>query len=88
MISAATKQTALPWIAAGFCAALAIITICGNLWISFVNQVPDRLGVTMIFVCFMPMCFVLMGFGVAKLQREIVNLQRQIAELQREKSSG
>ena len=83
MISVALRRVAAPWLPAAFCAALSLITICQNLWLSVVNR-TDTGGWSIVFLCFLPMCFFFVGAGMSKMQREISELRRQVAELRQE----
>jgi hypothetical protein len=69
-----------PWLPTGFCAALSLITICQNLWLSVANH-SDVGGWSAPFLCFLPMCFVFVGMAMSGMRREISELRKQIAEL-------
>jgi len=83
MISERRKRATLPWIATAFCAALSLLTICQNLWLSVVNH-SDYGGWAIGFLCFLPICFYWVGVAMSKMQREISELRKQVAELQRD----
>lgn len=57
-----------PWISAIFCAALAVITTVGNLWMYVVTGVNG--SVTMVYIGFMPMCFFFVGAYLTHLRNE------------------
>lgn len=78
-----TRQKFSPWIAAAFCAFLSLITVVGNIVLSFV--VGPNGGDSMIgFLCFIPMCFYFVGMVIYQMQGEIGQLKRQIANLQQQ----
>lgn len=74
------KRKAAPWIAAGFCATLCIITISANLTLSVVNH-TDVGGWAIVFLCFLPMCFFFVGSVVSDMQAQIRDLRKQIEDL-------
>lgn len=57
-----------PWIPAGFCALLAVITTITNLW-TYWNGGSEN-AATMVFVLFMPMCFFFVGAYLTQLKSE------------------
>ncbi len=57
-----------PWIPALFCAAVAVITTIGNLWILLLGGSDN--STTMVFILFMPMCFVFAGQILNQLRNE------------------
>jgi hypothetical protein len=80
MISLASRRAVLPWLPVGFCAALSVITICQNLRLTVINH-TDIGGWAIVFLCFLPMCFVFVGMGMFEMRREISELRKQVAEL-------
>lgn len=83
MISLARRRTVLPWVAAGFCTGLSIITICQNLWLTVANR-SDTGGWAIVFLCFLPMCFIFVGGAMSEMRREISELRIEVAELRKE----
>jgi hypothetical protein len=72
------------WVATGFCALLSLIMICMSLWLSFTIG-PNYWVVTngfLGFLCWLPVCFFMVGAGMSQIQREIVELRKQVTELQ------
>jgi hypothetical protein len=83
MISKKWKRATSPWVPAGFCAFLSLVTIVSNLWLTVVIG-RDYGGWAIGFLCFLPMCFFFVGALTSQMQREIQDLRKQIAELQRD----
>jgi hypothetical protein len=81
MISKSTRWTILPWVPMAMCAALSLITIVANLWLSVVNH-TDVGGWAITFLCFLPLCFYWVGAINSQLQGEIRELRQQVVELQ------
>lgn len=86
MISSETRQKLSPWVAAGFCAFLSLITILQGLYLSVVNHTNTG-GWAIVFLCNLPMCFFFVGAAASHVQTEIRELRKQVAELQAEKPS-
>ena len=57
-----------PWIPAGFCAMLAVITTIANSW-AYWNGGSDN-AATMVLVLFMPMCFFFVGAYLTQWRKE------------------
>lgn len=75
------RQSANPWIAASFCAALSLITVVGDLVVSIATRSGAPGGIDVVFYCFLPMCFYFVGAHLAELQRRNQELQARIDEL-------
>lgn len=75
----ATRKKLLPWVAAGFCAFVSTVTIVTNIILSFVTH--TSVNDTLVFLCFMPMCFVFAGAAMYEMQREIRELKQQLGRL-------
>jgi len=59
---------------AAFCAVISVIAL--------IRWVGSETGsVSPVFLAFLPMCFVMMGFSTLRLQREMGNLRRQVQDL-------
>ena len=69
-----------PWIAAIFCAGLAVIVIIANLLLAFTNGTSLN-GVDFVFYCFLPMCFFFVGDFLSSLRKENLALRLQVGEL-------
>jgi hypothetical protein len=84
MISGTRKQAIRPWVPAGFCAALSVITIAVSLCISVFNRSSNEwLSGLSGFLCFLPVCFVWVGQLLSEMRSEISELRKQVVELQR-----
>jgi hypothetical protein len=70
-----------PWTPAIFCAFLSLITVTGNLIVSFMNRAAPSSGIDGVFYCFLPMCFFFVGALLSTLQRENRELRTRIEEL-------
>lgn len=86
MISSGRRRAILPWAPAGLCASLSLITICTNLWLTVVNH-TDIGSWAIVFLCFLPLCFLFVGSAMSEMRHEISNLQTQVAELQQDDGS-
>ncbi len=62
------RDNLAPWIPAAFCAALAAIVTVANLW-AYSNGGSDN-AATLVFMLFMPMCFVFVGAYLTQLRNE------------------
>ena len=82
LVSESRKRVILPWISAGFCAFLSLITILSNHQRTVLNG-TDVGGWVTAFLCFLPLCFFFVGIGFMQMQREILDMRRQVAELQK-----
>ena len=68
-----------PWLPAIFCAILSAITVIGNL---IAYQITGNANaVSMVFHCFLPMCFFFVGAFLLQLQNENRELRSQIDTL-------
>jgi hypothetical protein len=83
MISSNLKRIVSPWLAAGFCAVLSLLTICMIIYLESVNRnyVGD-LFMLVVFLCFLPLCFLYVGIGMNQMRNEIMDLRNQIDKLQ------
>lgn len=70
-----------PWVAAIFCASLSLITIVGNIAAMVYTNGVSQSPVTIVFLCFLPMCFYHVGDFLFKLRQENRDLQKQVAAL-------
>ena len=70
-----------PWTPAIFCAFLSLITVAGNLIVSFMNRTAPSSSMDVTFYCFLPMCFYFVGALLSKLQAENRELRTRIEEL-------
>jgi hypothetical protein len=86
MISAATKQSISPWTPMRFCIALSVNTVIANLCLSLATH-ANYGGVSIVFLCFVPMCFFFVGAVALQMQGEMRELRRQIAELTGDEST-
>jgi len=69
-----------PWIPAIFCAALAIITVVGNLVLAFVTRLPQS-GVDLVFYLNLPMCFYMVAVQLIEIRKNQAAMQLKIDEL-------
>jgi len=69
------KQTISHWTPAAFCAFLSLIALYGSI-------ASDAGWWRPAFFCFLPMCFLYVGFVTYQMQREIRELRKSIAEMQ------
>jgi TRAP-type C4-dicarboxylate transport system permease small subunit len=74
------REKLRPWIAAMFCATLAVIVIITNLCLAFVNGTPTN-SVDFVYYCFLPMCFIFVGDFLSALRKENLDLRTQVDEL-------
>jgi hypothetical protein len=64
---------------AAFCAFISVIAL--------VRWAGSETGSTSpVFLAFLPMCFVMMGFMTLRLQRELAELRRQVRDLEAKRS--
>ena len=78
-----TRRIVSPWLAAGFCAVLSLITICGSTYLQFVNHTYyGEMSALTSFLCFLPICFYFVGIGMRQMRDEIRDLRAQIEKLQ------
>ena len=68
-----------PWTPVIFCAGLSLLTVVGNLVTQFITGTSD--GVTVVFYCFLPMCFYMVGAFLSQLQKENHELRARIDKL-------
>lgn len=69
------------WTPSILCAFLSLITVAGNLIVSFLNRTPPSSSMDVPFYCFLPMCFYFVGALLSKLQAENRELRTRIEEL-------
>lgn len=81
MLSEKNRHQALPWLSAGFCAALSLICLVTHLAMPLVAGGGPSGAWVITFLCFLPMCFFFVGSGIWQMQREIGELRKQLAEL-------
>ena len=74
------REKMSPWVAALFCASLSAITMIGNLWLTVVNRTRQN-DVSIVFYCFLPLCFYFVGAELMKLQKENRELRKMIEKL-------
>jgi len=84
MLSVEKRRTFRPWVAMGFCAFLSLITIIQNLWLSIANH-ADNGSWAVVFLCFLPMCFLFVGTAISQMQGEVSDLRRELAKLHAER---
>jgi hypothetical protein len=75
------KDKLAPWTPSIFCAFLSLITVAGNLIVSFMNRAVPSSSIDVVFYCFLPMCFFLVGALLSKLQAENRELRTRIEEV-------
>jgi len=80
------REKVQPWIPAAFCATLALITTVSNLS-SKMNGGDGNAG-TIVFVCFMPMCFFFAAAYVTQLRNEIREMRSRLDALNNSKQNG
>jgi|HubBroStandDraft_6_1064221.scaffolds.fasta_scaffold3651512_1 hypothetical protein len=70
------RERTQPWVAAGFCAFVSLITVAVNL---------SRLESTGMnpFLCALPMCFVFVAYPMILMRKEIEELRSRLDEVQR-----
>ncbi len=73
------REKVLPWAAAIVCAILSAICLLGNLASQFAGATGD--SGTMVFICFLPMCFWFVGHFLTTLQNENRSLRMEIDDL-------
>ena len=69
-----------PWGPAIVCAFLSTMTVITTLAVAF-NSSGKTDGGAVLFYCFMPMCFVVVGILLSQLQQENRELQSRIDKL-------
>jgi hypothetical protein len=69
-----------PWIAAIFCAGLAVIVIITSLLNAFINGTSTN-GIDFVFYCFLPMCFFFIGDFLSSLRKENMALRTLVNQL-------
>ena len=69
-----------------FCAFLSLITVAGNLIVNYLNRAAPSSGIEVVFYCFSPMCFFLVGALLSKLQAENRELRSWIEEMAAQRS--
>lgn len=80
MLSKQIKASALAWLPTVFCAVLSLISLASLLAMSALG--PAQAGSwAIVFLCFLPMCFLFVGSGLWQMQRELGELRAQVAEL-------
>ncbi len=65
-----------PWLAAIFCAVLALIVTIANLW-GLRNGGSDG-SANSVFMIFMPMCFIFVGGYLSKLRGDNLELRHRL----------
>ncbi|QDT04372.1 hypothetical protein K227x_27630 [Rubripirellula lacrimiformis] len=75
------REKVAPWLPAGFCAVLAVITTVANLW-AYRKGGSDN-SATMVFMLFMPMCFFFVGAYLTQLRDENRELRTRLDALDR-----
>ena len=73
------RQKLGPWLPAIFCASLSAITVIGNLVAYSITGSANAASV--VFYCFLPMCFFFVGAFLAQLQKENCELRSQLDKL-------
>ena len=73
------REEYLPWIPATFCSVLSLITLGANIAVEFLTG-SSNAGL-IVFLCFMPICFLQVGELLRKLQRENVDLRKKLNDL-------
>lgn len=73
------REEYLPWIPASFCGVLSLITLTANIAVEFLTGSSN--GGLIVFLCFMPICFLQVGQLLRKLQRENLDLQKKLNDL-------
>ena len=68
-----------PWLPASFCAVLSLITVSGNLITQSITGTTDACSV--VFYCFLPMCFYFAGAFLSQLRQENRELRTRLDEL-------
>ncbi len=71
-----------PFVAAIFCAFLCFITVFGNISLTIYTKGMAKGGLDVVFYCFLPMCFLYVGYFVSQLRQEQVELKRRIDALE------
>ncbi len=69
-----------PWVPAIFCGCISLLTVLGNVAVAFMNGSSTG-GVELVFYCFLPMCFYMVGMSLSKLRQENEELRRRIDSL-------
>jgi hypothetical protein len=70
------RERAQPWVAAGFCAFLSLMTVAVNL---------SRLESTGMnpFLCALPMCFVFVAYPMILMRKQIEDLRSRLEKAER-----
>jgi hypothetical protein len=70
------RERAQPWLAAGFCALVSLMTVAINLWkLESTGMNP--------FLCFLPMCFVFVAYPIVLMRKEIEELRSRLDKADR-----
>ena len=75
------REQLRPWIAAIYCAALGVIVILAEIVVAFISRTPNFSSVSIVFYCFLPMCFYFVGDFLSSLKKENLALKSQVEEL-------
>ena len=80
------REKLLPWIPALFFATLAVITTVGNL-MAYRSGGSDS-AVTSVFLLFLPMCFLFVGFHLTQLRKENSEMRSRLDEFENSESTA
>ena len=69
----------MPWLPSIFCATLSLLAVGGDVAGRFMTGTAN-IGLTT-FLCFLPICFLLLGVMVRNLQDENRRLQQRLDEI-------
>ena len=69
-----------PWLPAIFCGVLAIIVAIGNIWSSAAGG--SNMGMSIVFMLNMPMCFIFVGSYLVQLRNENRELRARLRALE------
>lgn len=80
------REKLAPWLPAIYCTVLSLITVIGNIIGLFLVGTPGVADTA--FLCFLPMCFYLVGVFLSRLQQDNRELRAQLQEVIKQHSTS